>query len=281
MLVPLGAECLVSLVGVCGISVFCELIFVGLVRFHLKKSIETEFSVVWMSDDVVEDVKVHVEGVVSTKMDELYERISGLLSACAKEANVKAESDALKTLLCGIEMRFREEHAALVEAINAHTAATKAQTSLLDALFSEAKTTNEKMDRLCSLTCLEKIEGDVATIANEVMGVDNKMDVISSFVSSVNDHVDDIGLVFEHKANEIQTFGTAFLGNDLEIIRWRIVSKPSRSGQARRVRQSSTTARLTSLPMMGYLTKSRGRRTLRSSGSRRTGMSLVASTTLL
>ena len=58
-----------------------------------------------MSDDAVQDVKTHVEGVVSAKVDELFERISGLLSKCSKEANVK-ESDALKTLLCGIEMRF-------------------------------------------------------------------------------------------------------------------------------------------------------------------------------
>ena len=101
-----------------------------------------------MTDDAVQDVKAHVGGVVSAKMEELYERISGLLSGCAKETIVKQESDALKTLLCGIETRFGEEHAALVEAINAHTVATKAQTSLLDALFNEAKTMNEKMDRL-------------------------------------------------------------------------------------------------------------------------------------
>ena len=110
--------------------------------------------------DAVEDLTTRVEGVVSAKMEELYERISWLLSGCSKEANVKDESDALKTLLCGIEMRFGEQHGALVEAINTHTAATKAQTSLLEELCNEAKTVNEKVGTLCShATRLEKIEG--------------------------------------------------------------------------------------------------------------------------
>ena len=59
-------------------------------------------------------------------------------------------------------MRFREEHGALVDAINAHTAATKAQTSLLEELFNEAKTMNEKMDRIrTDATRLEKIEREL------------------------------------------------------------------------------------------------------------------------
>ena len=156
-----------------------------------------------MSDDVVEDVKAHVECVVSAKMDELNERVSGLLSGCAKKANVKAESDALKTLLSGIEMQFGEEHAALVEAINAHTVATKAQTSLLDALRNGVKTVNEKMDLLCThATRLEKIEDEVALIANTIKDVDNKTDTVLSFVSSLNECVDDIGLVIERNTTK-------------------------------------------------------------------------------
>ena len=64
-------------------------------------------------------------------MEELNELFSGLVSCCAKESSVSMESDALKTLRVPIEVRFREEHAVLVEAINAHTAATNAQTCLL------------------------------------------------------------------------------------------------------------------------------------------------------
>ena len=135
-----------------------------------------------MFDGIVQDVKAHVEGVVSAKTGELYEHISGLLSVRSKNASVMEESDALKTLLFGIEVRFREEHGALVEKINAHTVVTKDQTSLLDALFNEAKTSNEKVDRLCThATRLEKIAGDVATISNAVQGVENKTEAIPSF----------------------------------------------------------------------------------------------------
>ena len=73
-----------------------------------------------MFDDVVQDVRAHVETVVSAKVGELEERLYMLSSGCAKEARVKDESDALKVLLAGVETRFREEHAALVEAINVH-----------------------------------------------------------------------------------------------------------------------------------------------------------------
>ena len=57
-----------------------------------------------------------------------------LLSGCAKEASVRDGSDALKVLLAGIEMWFREQHAVLIDAINAHTAATNAKTNPFEAL---------------------------------------------------------------------------------------------------------------------------------------------------
>ena len=85
-----------------------------------------------MFDDVVQDVRAQVVSVVSAKMGELEDRLSKLLSDCAKDARVRDESDALKGLLSGVEMRFREEHVVLVEAINELTAATKAQTALLE-----------------------------------------------------------------------------------------------------------------------------------------------------
>ena len=80
-----------------------------------------EKSVSCMSDGVVQDVKAQVECVVSTKMDELKESVAG------------------------IETRFQEEHTALVDAINANTAATKAQTILLETLCIEMKTMNSRM----------------------------------------------------------------------------------------------------------------------------------------
>ena len=160
-----------------------------------------------MSDDAVEDVKARVEGVVSAKMEELCERISEILSGCSKEANVREESDALKTLLCGIEMRFREEHRALVEAINAHTTATKAQTSLLEELCNEAKTMNEKMDPICThATRLENVERYVETITNGVQGVEEKTDVVSSNVLSLNERVDDISLSLNMEPTKLRQF---------------------------------------------------------------------------
>ena len=72
-------------------------------------------------------------------------------------------------------MQFLEEHAALVEAINAHTSGMKAQKGLFDALFNGVNSTNEKMDMLCShATRLEKIEEYVAIVTNAVKGVENK-----------------------------------------------------------------------------------------------------------
>ena len=117
----------------------------------------------------MQDVRAHVEGVVSAKTDELEERLSKLLSGCAKEASVRDEADALKVLLAGVEMRFGEGQMALVEAINAHTAATNAQMILLEALCREVKTMNEKVDSLCSHAGrLGDVEGDVAPIAKTV-----------------------------------------------------------------------------------------------------------------
>ena len=49
------------------------------------------------------------------------------LVRCAKEASVRDESDALKVHLAGVETRLEGDHAALVDAINAHTAATTAR----------------------------------------------------------------------------------------------------------------------------------------------------------
>ena len=78
-----------------------------------------------MVDDVASDLRVHVERKILAKMDEVKEFLSGVLSCCAKETSLREESDTVK-ILSGIEMRFREKHVVLVEAISAHTLATKA-----------------------------------------------------------------------------------------------------------------------------------------------------------
>ena len=78
-----------------------------------------------MFDDVVQDVRVHVETVVSAKTGEPEERILALMCGCATETYVREEADAMKDLLVGIETRFREEHAALVDATTAQMAVTK------------------------------------------------------------------------------------------------------------------------------------------------------------
>ena len=186
-----------------------------------------------MFDDVVEDVKAHVERVVSAKVDELKERIAGLLSVCAKETSVREESDAMKALLSGIETRFREEHALLVEAINGHTEATKEQTKLLEALFGEAKTMNGKVDVLCSHTGrLENVERDVATTANAVKTVESNAGVVSTHVSTLNERVDDIRLVFDDKIRAIKAFGASFSGRDLDTMTKGISALKSWTGKA-------------------------------------------------
>ena len=169
------------------------------------KSIENGETSCLMFDNVVQDVRAHVESVVSAKMGELEERLSNLLSGCAKEASVRDEADALKVLLAGVETRFREENAALFDAINEHTVATNAQTALLTTMCGEAKAMNEKLDVLCSHAGrLGHIERDVAAITKSVQGVANGTDTVSSFISGLNGHLDDIQLVFNDKANEIR-----------------------------------------------------------------------------
>ena len=103
-------------------------------------------------DDVVQNVNVHVDRFVSAKVGELEDRLSKLLSGCAKMACVNDESDALKVLLAGNETRFREEHAAVVDANNGQKAVTNAQASLLTTLCADVKVMKETLDVLCSHT---------------------------------------------------------------------------------------------------------------------------------
>ena len=157
-----------------------------------------------MFDDVVRDVRARVESVVLAKMSELGPCLSSFLSGHATEARVRDESDALKVLLAGVETRFGEEQASLAEAINAQKAMTKVQTSLLEALYSDVTTLNERVDVLCSHTGrLGHIERDAAAIAGTVLAVE-KADTVTSFVSGLYEHLGDIRLVVEHKADEIR-----------------------------------------------------------------------------
>ena len=115
----------------------------------------------------------------------------------------KDESDALKVLLAGTETRFREEHAALVDAINEQKAMIKAQTALLGALCGDVKAMDKKMDNLCSHTGrLAHIEGDVAAILRSVQGIANQTGTVSSFITGLSQYNDDIRLAVEHKANK-------------------------------------------------------------------------------
>ena len=114
-------------------------------------------------------------------------------------------------------MRFREEHAALVEAINSHTVSTNLQTRLLEELCQEVKLMNEKVDRLYTHAVrLENIEVDVSSIANTFQGVAEKRDVVSSHVSSLNERADDIRPVFDDKIKPVKMFGAAFSGTNLK-----------------------------------------------------------------
>lgn len=77
-----------------------------------------------------------------------------------------------KRFLSGIEMCFRAEGLAMVEVINVFPLATKAQTSLFEALCNDMKTMNVKMEALCSHPAhLRDIEQNLTTIANGVKGL--------------------------------------------------------------------------------------------------------------
>ena len=142
-------------------------------------------------------------------------------------------SGALKALHAGLETRFPEEHEALVEAVNEQKAMTKVQTSLLEVLCREVDAMNERVDGLCSHTRrLGHIESDVAAISKSVQGVANGMDAVSSFISGLNEHLDDVQLVVEHKANEIRKAGRQE-GNEIE----RLTSKCKSRGKTLKIRQ--------------------------------------------
>ena len=158
-----------------------------------------------MLDDVCQHLKAHVESVVSAKMGELEERLSMPLSGCAKEAWAKDESDALKVLLAGVETHLREEHAALVDAINEQKTMMSLQTSLLEALNGEVKAMDEKVDGLCShLGRLGDIEGDVATTTKSVQDEGNEVDAVSSFVLGLNERIDNIRLVDDDEGSDVR-----------------------------------------------------------------------------
>ena len=125
----------------------------------------------------------HVEREISTKTGELEGRVLRLLSVCATETWVKDVSDALKVLLAGIETRFREVHAMLVEAFTEQKAMTNAQTVLFEALCGDVKAMSEKVAVLCSHTGrLGNIESDVTAIAGAVHAVENEADTVSSII---------------------------------------------------------------------------------------------------
>ena len=64
---------------------------------------------------------------------------------------------------------------------------------------------NEKVDDLCSHTDRHgHIEGYIAAITSTVQGIVKGADAVSSLVSGLNKHLDDIGLVVGHKAEEIR-----------------------------------------------------------------------------
>ena len=138
------------------------------------------------------------------KTDELKELVSETLSCCAKETFDREGSDTVKVLLCGIDVRFREEHDILVEATNSHTGATNVQTSYLEALFNEAKILNVKMEEMYShIVRLRDIEPDIATLSNVIGAIENKSATVSSFSSILKKGGEDTRLIFEDSANEI------------------------------------------------------------------------------
>ena len=157
------------------------------------------------NEQVYQDHNAHVESVITAEIVELNECLSKTLSRYETMC-VRNESDALKVLLAGIETRFREEHTALFDVFNAHTAATTAQTALLEALCREVRAMSEKVDVLCSHTGrLGHIERDVSAISKAVQGVATGVDAVSSFLSSFTNALMISGLAFNEKANEVRT----------------------------------------------------------------------------
>ena len=84
------------------------------------------------------------------RTDELKKLSSTLLSCCAKETSFSKESDALKILLARVEVRFPWVHTVLVEAINAHTAATN-EDECVEELWKEVRELHGNVDEFFTL----------------------------------------------------------------------------------------------------------------------------------
>ena len=92
----------------------------------------------------------------------------------------------------------------LVEAVNAHTFGTRVQMRHPEVLFKKVRTKHEKKDVLYSHTVhFGDVERGLTTITDMLKGVGNKTDVVSEFVSRLNEHVKDIGVIIGHKATEV------------------------------------------------------------------------------
>ena len=80
---------------------------------------------------------------------------------------------------------------------------TNTLTALLGVLSGDVKAMNEKVDVLCSHSVrLGDIESDVAAISGTVQALVKTVAVSSFVVLCLNEHLDDIRLVVEHKASE-------------------------------------------------------------------------------
>ena len=148
-----------------------------------------------MIGDVVHDVSALVEGVVSARIGELETRIEALVSG------------------------VREERALLVDAINAHAAATREQTGVLEAVRSGIDAVKERVDVLCSHAArLANVGSDVAAVSSAIQRVATKADGVSSDVACLKARVNDVSLVFDQKVSAIRTYGPSFGVHDAETM---------------------------------------------------------------
>ena len=82
-----------------------------------------------------------------------------------------------------------------VEATNECMMATKAQMSHLEAPCKEVRAMHVKHEVLCSNVSYDDNEREFTAIANSINGVENKTDVVSSFISSQSCLVEDIRVI--------------------------------------------------------------------------------------
>ena len=150
------------------------------------------------------------ECVPPTETDELKTQLAMLVAECATKESVKAELDAIRALVEGIETRLHDEHRRILDTLNLTATATQANTRCVGELCSAVKATNERLDGISS--GVESVARAVADVAGAVQTLSGTTAAVSTDVRQVATKVDAIGPVFDGRLQTAMAVQASFDG---------------------------------------------------------------------